>query len=52
MDLNAGKLRASPAFMAIGANRNPAAADWDVASGLLAFGAGDAVAVWDPAVRW
>ncbi|PVI00893.1 WD40 repeat-like protein [Periconia macrospinosa] len=41
-------MRVSPAFTAIGANRNPAAADWDAAHGLLAFGAGDAVALWDP----
>ncbi|KAF2196721.1 WD40 repeat-like protein [Delitschia confertaspora ATCC 74209] len=39
----------SPEFTSIGANRNPAAADWDVhGSGLLAFGADNCIALWDP----
>lgn len=35
------------AFIAIGANRNPTAADWSP-SGLLAFGAGRCIALWNP----
>jgi len=38
-------------FIAAGGNRHPAAADWDSGgSGLLAFGAGDNVALWKPLV--
>jgi len=38
-------------FIAAGGNRHPAAADWDTGgSGLLAFGAGDNVALWKPLV--
>lgn len=36
-------------FIAIGANRNPTAADWSP-SGLLAFGAGRCIALWNPLV--
>ncbi|KAK8232552.1 elongator protein 2 [Phyllosticta capitalensis] len=36
-------------FIAAGGNRNPAAADWDPhGSGLLAYGAGNNVALWNP----
>ncbi|KAF2710061.1 WD40 repeat-like protein [Pleomassaria siparia CBS 279.74] len=36
-------------FFSIGGNRNPAAADWDVdGSRLLAFGADNCIALWDP----
>ncbi|KAJ8113593.1 hypothetical protein OPT61_g4311 [Boeremia exigua] len=39
----------SPEFVSIGGNRNPAAADWDVnGSGILAFGADNCIALWDP----
>jgi len=38
-------------FLAAGGNRHPAAADWDPASGVLAFGAGNNVALWSPLVR-
>lgn len=38
-------------FIAAGGNRNPTAADWDTTSGLLAFGAGKNIAIWDPSVR-
>ncbi|KAF2451976.1 RNA polymeras-like protein II Elongator subunit [Karstenula rhodostoma CBS 690.94] len=39
----------APAFVSIGGNRNPAAADWDQDGGrLLAFGADNCVAVWEP----
>lgn len=37
-------------FISIGANRHPSAADWSP-SGLLAFGAGCCVALWNPLVR-
>ena len=44
-------MHASSEFISIGGNRNPAAADWDEAGlQLLAFGADNAVAVWDPQV--
>ncbi|KXL44858.1 hypothetical protein M433DRAFT_67904 [Acidomyces richmondensis BFW] len=33
-------------FIAVGGNRHPSAADW--APGLLAFGAGNNIALWDP----
>ncbi|KAH7402942.1 quinon protein alcohol dehydrogenase-like superfamily [Pyrenochaeta sp. MPI-SDFR-AT-0127] len=36
-------------FISIGGNRNPAAADWDEAGlQLLAFGADNGIALWDP----
>lgn len=37
-------------YISVGGNRHPAAADWDKKSGLLAFGAGNNVALWDPLV--
>jgi hypothetical protein len=38
-------------FVSIGGNRNPAAADWDETGlGLLAFGADNNIALWDPLV--
>ena len=41
----------APEFVSIGGNRNPAAADWDQNGGrLLAFGADNCVAVWEPEV--
>lgn len=44
-------MKASSEFISIGGNRNPAAADWDEAGKqLLAFGADDGVALWDPQV--
>jgi elongator complex protein 2 len=43
----------SPEFTSIGGNRNPAAADWDDASlQLLAFGADNCIALWDPQVSF
>ncbi|PKY06882.1 6PF2K-domain-containing protein [Aspergillus campestris IBT 28561] len=36
-------------YISVGGNRHPAAADWDVRSGVLAFGADNNVALWDPA---
>jgi elongator complex protein 2 len=39
----------SSAFNSIGGNRNPAAADWDEGGvQLLAFGADNSIALWDP----
>ncbi|KAH9221146.1 RNA polymerase-like protein II Elongator subunit [Leptodontidium sp. 2 PMI_412] len=35
-------------YLAAGANRHPSAADWDVLSGLLAYGADRNVALWQP----
>ncbi|KAK2872088.1 hypothetical protein FQN49_002567 [Arthroderma sp. PD_2] len=35
-------------FISAGGNRNPAAADWHHQSGLLAFGANNNVAIWNP----
>ena len=43
MDLNAE-------YLAAGANRHPAAADWDE-NGILAFGADRNIALWRPQVR-
>lgn len=37
-------------YISVGGNRHPAAADWDVQSGVLAFGADNNVALWDPRV--
>lgn len=37
-------------YISVGGNRHPAAADWDVESGVLAFGADNNVALWDPLV--
>ncbi|CAG5159217.1 uncharacterized protein ALTATR162_LOCUS5472 [Alternaria atra] len=42
-------MNASSEFISVGGNRNPAAADWDEAgSQLLAFGADNSIALWDP----
>lgn len=41
----------STEFITAGGNRNPAAADWDEGGlQLLAFGAEDSIAIWDPQV--
>jgi elongator complex protein 2 len=38
-------------YISVGGNRHPAAADWDRGnSGLLAFGADNNIALWDPLV--
>ncbi len=37
-------------YIAAGANRHPAAADWDCVSGLIAFGADLNIAIWKPLV--
>lgn len=43
-------VKVSTDYIAVGGNRHPAAADWDAATGLLAFGAVNNVALWDPLV--
>ncbi|KAL8720725.1 MAG: hypothetical protein Q9225_002459 [Loekoesia sp. 1 TL-2023] len=35
-------------YIAAGGNRHPAAADWDTTTGLLAYGSGRNIALWDP----
>ncbi|KAK0100977.1 hypothetical protein ONS96_006209 [Cadophora gregata f. sp. sojae] len=40
--------RAIAEYLAAGANRHPSAADWDVLSGILAYGADRNVALWHP----
>lgn len=37
-------------YVSVGGNRHPAAADWDVRTGVLAFGADNNVALWNPNV--
>lgn len=37
-------------YISVGGNRHSAAADWDVQSGILAFGADNNIALWDPMV--
>ncbi|WEW61888.1 Elongator subunit elp2 [Emydomyces testavorans] len=39
-------------YISVGGNRHPAAADWHQHSGLVAFGADNNVALWDPADRY
>lgn len=45
-------------YISVGGNRHPGAADWDVQTGVVAFGADNNVALWDPrvciiiAMRW
>lgn len=37
-------------YISAGGNRHPSAADWDVASGLLAYGTDKNIALWSPLV--
>jgi elongator complex protein 2 len=37
-------------YISVGGNRHPGAADWDVQSGVLAYGADNNVALWEPLV--
>jgi elongator complex protein 2 len=37
-------------YISVGGNRHSAAADWDRKSGVLAFGADNNIALWDPLV--
>lgn len=39
-------------YISVGGNRHPGAADWDVSSGVLAFGADNNVALWEPLVSF
>ncbi|KAL2862988.1 6-phosphofructo-2-kinase-domain-containing protein [Aspergillus lucknowensis] len=41
-------VRVTAEYISVGGNRHPAAADWDVQSGILAYGADNNVALWDP----
>lgn len=41
----------TPEYLAAGANRHPAAADWDE-SGLLAYGTDRNIALWYPGVSF
>jgi elongator complex protein 2 len=38
-------------LIVVGGNRHPSAADWDPISGLLAFGADQNIALWNPKVQ-
>ncbi|KAJ5715742.1 Elongator complex protein 2 [Penicillium malachiteum] len=38
----------SSKYISVGGNRHPGAADWDVQSGVLAYGADNNVALWEP----
>lgn len=37
-------------YVAAGGNRHPAAADWDLETGILAYGSDRNVALWKPVV--
>lgn len=37
-------------YISVGGNRHPGAADWDVQTGVVGFGADNNVALWDPGV--
>lgn len=37
-------------YISVGGNRHPGAADWDAQSGVLAYGADNNVALWEPLV--
>lgn len=37
-------------YIGVGGNRHPAAADWDRKTWLVAFGADQNIAIWDPLV--
>ncbi|OKL56929.1 hypothetical protein UA08_07894 [Talaromyces atroroseus] len=43
-------VRVATEYISVGGNRHPGAADWDVQSGLLAYGADNNVALWAPSV--
>lgn len=39
-------------YLSVGGNRHPSSADWSTAhGGLLAYGAGNSIALWSPLVR-
>ena len=37
-------------YISVGGNRHPSAADWNGDSGLLAYGAYNNIAIWNPLV--
>lgn len=43
-------VRVATEYISVGGNRHPGAADWDVRSGVLAYGADNNVALWAPKV--
>ena len=43
-------MKADARYYAAGGNRHPSAADWDTKTGLLAYGAGRNLAIWEPQV--
>lgn len=43
-------VRVATDYISVGGNRHPEAADWDVQSGVLAYGADNNVALWAPNV--
>lgn len=43
-------VRVETEYISIGGNRHPGGADWDVRSGVLAYGADNNVALWAPKV--
>lgn len=43
-------VKLQPQYIAAGGNRHPDVADWDSRSGLLAYGAENNVALWEPLV--
>lgn len=43
-------VRVETEYISVGGNRHPGAADWDVRSGVLAYGADNNVALWAPKV--
>ena len=43
-------IESKPIYLAAGANRNPAAADWDASTGILAFGSDRNIGLWEPLV--
>ncbi|EGC48310.1 RNA polymerase II 90 kDa subunit [Histoplasma capsulatum var. duboisii H88] len=45
-------LTARTEYISVGGNRHPSAADWDKHTGILAFGANNNVALWDPTDKY
>ena len=43
-------MRVNSEYISVGGNRQPAAADWDVVSGMVAYGADRNIALWSPLV--
>ena len=43
-------MESKPIYLAAGANRHSAAADWDASTGILAFGSDRNIGLWDPLV--